>query len=115
MTARKSHRPLPWLAFGTGGFLVAFLLPIHVLIYGLLIPLGIVTDPGYISTLHLLQAPLTRVYLFILITLALLHAAYRLKDLVCDLLGTRHLETLMGVIFYSGVLAGTIAAIVLLF
>src|SRR5260370_38430517 len=112
--ANRSNRPLGWLLFGTGGFLVAFFLPVHVLLYGLLMPLGFVPDPGYQSTLELLHAPLTRIYLFFLLTLAFFHAGYRIRDTLCDMLGVRQLDVVLAALCYGGAIARTIATFVLL-
>jgi fumarate reductase subunit D len=114
MPAHRSNRPLGWLAFGTGGFLVAFLLPIQVFIYGIAIPLGLIPDPGYKGTLELLQQPLTKLYLFFLVSLAFFHAGYRIKDTIADMLSMRQLDTVLAFLCYGGALAGTIAAIVIL-
>jgi fumarate reductase subunit D len=114
MAAHRSNRPLGWLLFGTGGFLVAFFMPVHVLLYGLLMPLGFVADPGYQATLELLRAPLTRIYLFFLLTLAFFHAGYRIRDTLCDMLGVRQLDVVLAALCYGGAIAGTIAAFVLL-
>jgi succinate dehydrogenase subunit D len=114
MAAHRSNRPLGWLLFGTGGFLVAFFLPVHVLLYGLLIPLGFVPDPGYQATLELLHAPLTRIYLFFLLALAFFHAGYRIRDTLCDMLGVRQLDVVLAALCYGGAIAGTTATFVLL-
>src|SRR6266849_348156 len=108
--AHRSNRPLGWLLFGTVGFLIAFSLPVNVLLYGLLMPLGFVPDPGYQATLELLRAPLTRIYLFFLLTLAFFHAGYRIRDM----LGVRQLDVVLAALCYGGAIAGTIAAFVLL-
>ena len=81
MTEHRSNRPLPWLLFGIGGFLAAFLFPVHIFLYGIAMPLGWLHDPGYQSTLDLLRLPLTRVYLGILLILAFWHAFYRIRDI----------------------------------
>jgi len=114
MSAQRSNRPLGWLTFGTGGFLVAFLLPVQVFLYGIAIPLGLVPDPGYKGTLELLQQPLTKLYLFFVVTLALFHAAYRIKDTLADTLYMRPLDTALGYLCYGGAIAGAIAAIAVL-
>ena len=114
MSAQRSNRPLGWLAFGTGGFLVAFLLPVQVFLYGIAIPLGLVHDPGYQGTLELLQNPLTRLYLFFLIVFALFHAAYRIKDTLADMLCMRALDKALWGLCYGGAIAGSLYMIALL-
>jgi fumarate reductase subunit D len=115
MPAHRSNRPLGWLAFGTGGFLIAFLLPIQIFLYGIAIPLGLISDPGYQSTLDLLRQPLTRIYLFVLIALAFFHAAYRAKDTLVDILDIRKIEVVVAYLCYGGAVVGSIAALWLLY
>lgn len=102
------------MLFGTGGFLVAFLFPIHILLYGILIPQGVIPDPGYAGTLELLHAPLTRIYLAALLIFAFWHAFYRIRDTICDAFDVRQLDVVIVSLSYAAALAGTIAAIVLL-
>ena len=115
MSAHRSNRPLGWLAFGTGGFLIAFLLPIQVFLYGIAIPLGFIPDPGYQATLDLLRQPLTRIYLFVLLAFAFFHAAYRIKDTLVDTLDVRKIEIVLAYLCYIGAAVGTIAALWLLY
>ncbi len=113
MTAHRSHRPLAWLLFGTGGFLVAFFFPIHILLT-ILQPLGLVPDPGQASMLELLRNPLTRLYLAVLLIAAFWHAAYRLRDTICDAFGVRQIDVLIVSLCYAGATIASIATIVLL-
>jgi succinate dehydrogenase subunit D len=115
MPVHRSNRPLGWLVFGTGGFLVAFLLPAQIFLYGIAIPLGLVPDPGYQSTLELLRQPLTRIYLFVMLAFALFHAAYRMKDTLADMLDMRKIEIVLAYLCYGGAVAGTVAALWLLY
>jgi fumarate reductase subunit D len=114
MAAHRSHRPLAWLMFGTGGFLVAFFFPIHIVLTGLAQPLGLVPTPSRASMLTLLEHPLTRLYLAILLIFAFWHAAYRLRDTICDAFDMRQLDVVVVSICYAGAAIGTIATIVLL-
>jgi succinate dehydrogenase subunit D len=114
MAAHRSHRPLAWLMFGTGGFLVAFFFPIHIALTGLAQPLGLVPTPSRASMLTLLEHPLTRLYLAILLIFAFWHAAYRLRDTICDAFDMRQLDVVVVSICYAGAALGTIATIVLL-
>jgi fumarate reductase subunit D len=115
MTAHnRSHRPLAWLLFGTGGFLVAFFFPIHILLSGLLLPLGVLPDPGQPSMLALLENPLTRIYLAVLLIFAFWHAAYRLRDTICDALAVRQIDLIIVSLCYGAATVATIATLVLL-
>jgi fumarate reductase subunit D len=114
MTTHRSNRPLGWVVFGTGGFLVALFFPIHILLTGLLQPLGLVPDPGQASMLTLLENPLTRIYLGVLLIFAFWHAAYRLRDTICDALDLRRLDLLIVSICYGAATVASIATIVLL-
>ena len=114
MTAHKSHRPLAWLLFGTGGFLVAFFFPIHILLTGFLQPLGVLPDPGQASMLALLESPLTRIYLAVLLICAFWHAAYRLRDTICDAFDVRQIDVLIVSLCYAGATIASIATLFLL-
>ncbi len=114
MAAHRSNRPLAWMTFGIGGFLVAFFFPIHILLTGFLLPLGFLPDPGQASLLRLLEHPLTQIYLAFLLIFAFWHAAYRLRDLICDMLHIRQLDTVVMALCYAAATAGSIATIALL-
>ncbi len=114
MAAHRSNRPLAWLTFGTGGFLVAFFFPIHILLTGFLVPLGLVPDPGRASMLHLLEHPLTQIYLADSVDLCLL--ARRLSPARLDLRHARYSSARHGShgALLGAATVGSIATIVLL-
>ncbi|MGA2411385.1 MAG: fumarate reductase subunit FrdD [Candidatus Binataceae bacterium] len=114
MHAKRSNEPIVWFLFGTGGFFAAFFLPIHILLYGLLFPLGALPDPGYGPTFALLHNPLTRIYLFLLVMFCLFHAAHRIRLTLSDVLDMRHLNVVLASLCYGGAVIGTIAAVWLL-
>jgi fumarate reductase subunit D len=114
MTAHRSNRPLAWLLFGTGGFLVAFFFPMHIFLTGFAQPLGLVATPSRESMLTLLERPLTRIYLAVVLIFAFWHAAYRLRDTICDVLDVRRLDTVVVSLCYAAAAVGTIATLVLL-
>jgi fumarate reductase subunit D len=114
MSAKRSNEPIVWFLFGVGGFFAAFFLPIHILLYGLLFPSGALHDPGYSPTLSLLQKPLTRIYLFLLLTFCLFHAAHRIRLTLSDVLDMRHLNIVLAFLCYGAAIVGTIAAVWLL-
>src|SRR5205809_4636429 len=72
MTTGKNTEPLWWGLFSAGGVVAAFLVPIHILIFGFAVPLGWISDSGM-----LYHNWLIKIYLFVLITLPLYHWAHR--------------------------------------
>lgn len=113
MSAKRSNEPAVWMLFGIGGFLVAFLLPVQIFLYGIAFPLKWLPDPGYAGTLSLAGDVLTRIYLVVLVFFALFHAAHRIRLTMGDVLQMRHLNTALGVLLYGAALAGSIITLVL--
>src|SRR5438093_13536524 len=113
--AKKALEPMLWLMFSAGGVLSALLLPIHVLLFGLAFPLGLL-DPStsYYHLFGLLRHPLTRVYLFLLCTLSLFHWAHRFRYTLYDGLQIKHLNELINAVCYGGAVVGTLVAAYLL-
>jgi fumarate reductase subunit D len=110
--AYRSNRPLPWMVFGIGGFLVAFFFPVHIFVYGIAIPLGWLPPASYESTLALVHSPLTRIYLGVLLTFAFWHAAYRIRDTLCDAFAMRHVDTVVAAACFAFALAGSVLTII---
>jgi fumarate reductase subunit D len=112
MAKKKTIEPLLWLLFSAGGVVAALLLPVLVLVFGVLVPLG--WDPGRDRLLALLHNPLTRLVLFGAFTLALFHGAHRFRFTLYDGLQIKHLNELINPICYGGAVLGAIAAACLL-
>jgi succinate dehydrogenase subunit D len=110
----KRITPLLWLLFSAGGTVAAFLLPIHLLLTGLVFPLGWLEAPRYDSAHGLLVHPVTRLYLFVLISLPLFHWAHRFRYTLYDGLQLKHLTVLIAVLCYGTALVGTAMAAYLL-
>lgn len=110
----KRITPLLWLLFSAGGTVAAFLLPIHLLLTGLVFPLGWLEAPRYESVHSLLVHPVTRLYLFVLISLPLFHWAHRFRYTLYDGLQLKHLTVLIAVLCYGTALVGTAMAAYLL-
>lgn len=122
-----SHRPdmshaFWWGLFAIGGMAVAILLPVHILLQGVLAPLGIVSVVGKTSdpnrsyeTLRAAVAhPLVKLYLFVLISLPLYHTAHRMRYFILDL-GVHWGRQFFAWLLYGGAVLGTlITAYVLL-
>lgn len=109
MSSKKTNDPFWWTLFGAGGTLSAFFIPVHVALLGIAIPLGWFTAPEYESLLELVQHPLSRIYLFALITLSLFHWAHRFRYTLYDGLMLKHLEQYIVLFCYGGATAGAIA------
>jgi fumarate reductase subunit D len=112
--AKKSIEPLLWTLFSGGGVVAALLVPIHLLIFGLVIPLDFVSEPEHRHLLDLLRHPLTRVYLFVLCTLALFHAAHRFRYTLYDGLQIKHLNEVINAACYGGAIIGSLLTCYLL-
>ena len=109
--AKRSLTPLLWFLFGGGGMVSAMLFPVHVLLFGLAIPLGWSEAPAHESLHALVVHPITRLYLFVFIFLPLFHAAHRIRYTVYDLFRVQpSLHQPIAVVCYGAALAGTAAA-----
>ena len=118
MKAKAVQRPALahlfwWFMFSQGGLFVAVLLPAHIVIQGILGPLGIVrvVDRHYDTWISILGNPIVKLYLLALISLPFFHFAHRLRYLLVDL-GVPAAKTLpVQVIFYGGAVVVTLLAI----
>ena len=110
MANKRTLEPLLWMLFSAGGVVAAMLVPIHLLLFGLAIPLGWITPPTYEHMLGLLRHPLTRIYLFVLCSLALFHWAHRFRYTLYDGLQIKHLNELINPLCYGGAIVGSLLA-----
>jgi fumarate reductase subunit D len=104
---RRPIVPLLWTLFSAGGTIAAFLLPAHVVLFAIAIPLGWIAPPKHQSALALLSHPLTRFYLFVLCSLPLFHWAHRFKYTLYDGLQVKHLNELIDTFCYGGAAIGS--------
>ena len=97
-----------WAMFSAGGFVAAVLLPIHVAILGIAYAAGWLPDRAmsYDRILHLVQNPLTKLYLLALISLPLYHWAHRFRFAIHHQFGI-HWRRLVAVGCYGTALVGT--------
>jgi fumarate reductase subunit D len=98
---RRSREPILWALFSGGGMLAAMLLPALALLLWIAVPLGWVAPPSYDGLLALARHPLTRLFLFVLVTLAAFHWAHRFRYTLYDGLQLYHLNTLIAVTTYG--------------
>ncbi len=85
--------------------MAAFLVPIHIFIFGFAVPLGWIPDTGL-----LYRHWLVKIYLFVLITLPLYHWAHRFYFALSDMrLGFPPKP--LAVLCYGGAVVGTIVTV----
>jgi fumarate reductase subunit D len=121
MSEKVEHKPALahlfwWFMFAQGGVLAALLIPVHILVQGILGPLGVVhvVDRNYDTWISILGNPIVKLYLLVLISLPFFHFAHRLRYLLVDL-GLPAAKTLVAqVIFYGAAVVVTLAAIYIL-
>lgn len=111
MYKMDKKEPFWWGMFSLGGVVAALLVPIHILVDGLAVPLGLIDKEalGYERMHALATHPLVKLYLFVLVVLPLYHAAHRIRFSLYEL-GVREFRISMDVLCYGGALAGTVAA-----
>src|SRR5207237_70840 len=94
----------------------AILLPVHILVQGILGPLGIVpvADRHYDTWANLLGNPLVKLYLLVLIAFPFFHFAHRLRYLLVDLGVPAARGVPAQIVFYGGAVAVTLVTIYIL-
>jgi fumarate reductase subunit D len=93
-----------WFLFSQGGVIAAMLLPVHIVIQGILGPLGLVpvVDQHYDTWVNVIGNPIVKLYLLVLIAVPFFHFAHRLRYLLVDF-GLKAAKSLPAqVIFYGG-------------
>ena len=102
-----------WFMFAQGGVLAAVLLPVHVLLQGILGPLGIVNVAEPNNT-GLIGNPIVKLYLLVLIALPFFHFAHRLRYLLVDLGLPAARSAPAQAVFYGGAIAVTLLTVYVL-
>jgi len=99
-----------WFLFSQGGVLAALLLPAHVLVQGILGPLGFVpvVDRHHDTWINVLGNPLVKLYLLVFFAFAFFHYAHRIRYFLVDL-GVHAAKSVPAqVIFYGGAVVVTL-------
>jgi fumarate reductase subunit D len=107
---RRQPEPFLWLLFSAGGVLSAMLMPVVLLLFGIVFPLGWMTAPTHEHVLAVLSNPVTRVVLVALSVLSLFHWAHRFRHTLYDGLQIKHLNEVIAVVSYGVAVAGSAAA-----
>ncbi|MUL46372.1 fumarate reductase subunit FrdD [Mycobacterium sp. CBMA293] len=76
---RPSPEPFLWLLFSAGGMAAALVLPVLMLLFGVLIPLGLLDAPEPTHLLAVVRNPATKLVLIVVSVLALCHSAHRFR------------------------------------
>jgi fumarate reductase subunit D len=120
MSAELTHKHRParmhlfwWFMFSQGGVLAALLVPVHILVQGILGPLGIVpvVDRHYDTWIRILGNPIVKLYLLVLIAVPFFLFAHRLRYLLVDLGVSGAKSVPAQVIFYGGAIAVSLVTI----
>jgi fumarate reductase subunit D len=102
-----------WFLFANGGGLVALVLPVHILVQGVLGPLGIVhvVDRNYDTWISILGNPIVKLYLLAVVSLSFFHFAHRIRYFLVDV-GVPAARGLPAqVVFYGGAVVVTAVTI----
>jgi fumarate reductase subunit D len=103
----RSNEPIFWSLFSAGGVVAAFFLPITIVITGILVPAGWLSAE---QLRELVSHPLTRLYLFVLISLPMFHWAHRFRYAAVDLGFKKHANLLPVACYGTAALATVVAA-----
>ncbi len=106
-----------WQFFALGGFIVALLLPVHIILFHAGVDLGLLEED--LSTFDAMLAwvtdPLVKVYLIVLVGGALFHGAHRFKYVLFDLGMRRSYRKVGAFLYVIAGLATALTALVALF
>ncbi len=108
--AKRPIEPFLWTLFSAGGVLAALFTPILLFLFGFAFPLGWVSAPTQVHLAALLGHAPTRLLLFFLCVLSLLHWAHRFRYTLYDGLQIKHLNEVINLVCYGGVLVGSVVA-----
>jgi|SRR5438105_11237560 len=102
--------PIFWALFSAGGFVAAVLIPVHVTILGIAFGAGWLPKGAmsYGRILHLVHSPITKLYLWALVSLPLYHWAHRFRFAIHHQFGIHGLKRLVSVATYGTAIAGTV-------
>jgi len=102
-----------WFMFAQGGVLAAVLLPVHIVLQGILDPLGVVRVVRP-DDLAIIGNPLVKLYLLVLIAVPFFHFAHRLRYLLVDLGVPAARRAPAQAVFYGGAIVVTLLTIYVL-
>ncbi len=111
----KSTEPFWWLLFAAGGTVAAFVVPVHIVLGGVALAAGVTREAfAYDRILALVSHPISRLYLFVIISLSLFHWAHRFRYTLAEGLHLKASWLPVSVGCYGSAILGTILAVVVL-
>ena len=110
---KRHPEPLLWLLFSAGGVVSAMLMPILLLLFGIVFPLGWMAPPTYEHLLAVLGNPITRLTVVALAVLSLFHWAHRFRHTLYDGLQIKHLNEVIALVSYGVAVIGSVAAVLI--
>ncbi|WP_214319832.1 fumarate reductase subunit FrdD [Nonomuraea sediminis] len=112
---RRTLEPYLWLLFSGGGVVAALVLPVLVLLFGVLMPLGVLDWPSAGHLQALLGNVVVRLALLVVVVLCLFHAAHRIRFTSEEVLGIARFDLVIAILCYGAAIFGTVAAVLVLF
>ena len=103
----KSNEPFWWSLFSAGGVVAAFFMPITILLTAIVLPSDAISAEGL---RQLAGHPLTRLYLFVLISLPMFHWAHRFRYVAVDL-GFKSISSILPIVCYGTSVVVTLLAL----
>ena len=107
----RTSEPFWWFLFIGGATIAALFVPVHIVITGAARWLGEALE--YERVLSLASNPLSKLYLFVLISLPLLHWAHRFRFTVADLGLKANKRAVAAACYGSAIIGSLLAAVVL--
>ncbi|MFI6322657.1 fumarate reductase subunit FrdD [Nonomuraea sp. NPDC050556] len=112
---KRTPEPYLWLLFSGGGVMAALLLPVLVLLFGVLMPLGVVAWPTAEHLAGLLDLVIVRLALLVVIVLCFFHAAHRIRFTSEEVLGIARFDLVIALVCYGAAVAGGVVAALVMF
>jgi len=113
--SKRSNEPIVWSLFGAGGVVVAFSMPVFILITGIAVPLGIVSEDviSYERLAGFAGSWFGKLFLLVIISLPLWQSVHRIFLSLHDF-GITGGEIFFRVVLYGAALWGTLLPLFLL-
>ena len=109
------QEPIWWGLFAAGGMVAAMLIPVHVLLFGILGPMGVLGEAfrSYEFGAGLMGNPILAIYFLVVIALPLFHWAHRFRFTLLDLGWTKWPEGTAFLCYGAAILGALAAALVI--